>query len=104
MMKYVDHYEVESRNQDGVWEHVAVVYPNYQWRTGRLWLLFGLVCRAKIVNNAEAAALRARCEVANIALALIKGDAKERFRIWEYGHNGWWLTKEIDAEFGGSLI
>jgi hypothetical protein len=104
MMKYVDHYEVESRNQDGVWEHVAVVYPNYQWRTGRLWLLFGLVCRAKIVNNAEAAALRARSEASAIALALIKGDAKERFRIWEYGHNCWWLTKEIDAEFGGSLI
>ena len=58
MMKYVDHYEIESRNESGKWEHVAAVYPNYQWRTGRLWLLFGLVCRAKIVNNAGAAALR----------------------------------------------
>ena len=103
-MKYIDHYEIEYRREDGPWERVAEVYPNYQWRTGRLWLFFGLVCRAKIVNNAEAAALRARCEAAAIALGLIKGDIRERFRIWEFGHNGWWLTKEIDAEFNGHLI
>jgi len=104
MMKHVDHYEIESRDESGGWEYVAAVYPNYQWRTGRLWLLFGLVCRAKIVNNAGAAALRARSEASAIALGLIKGNAQERFRIWEIGHNGWWLTKEMDAEFGGSLI
>ena len=103
-MKYVDHYEIESRSNDGVWERVAEVYPNYQWRTGRLWLFFGLVCRAEIVNNAEAAALRARCEAAEIALGLIKGDAHEQFRIWKWHHNGWWLTREIDAEFNGSLV
>jgi len=103
-MKYVDHYEIESRSKDGVWKRVAEVYPNYQWRTGRLWLFFGLVCRAKIVNNAEAAALRALCEATDIALALIKGDAREHVRIWQYRHNGWRLTKEINAEFNGSPV
>ena len=104
MMKYVDHYEIEARNEDGTWECVAQVYPDYQWQTGRLWLLFGLVCRAQIVNKAPAAALRARCKATDIALALTQGTADERFRLWEYGHNGWWLTREIDAEFTGHLI
>jgi hypothetical protein len=103
-VKYTDHYEIEYRRNDGPWERVAEVYPQYRWRTGRVWLLLGLICRAKIVNNARAAALRARCEASQIALGLIKGDAHEQFRIREYGHNGWWPTKEIDAEFNGSLI
>ncbi len=103
-MKYIDRYEIEYRRDDGSWEHVAEVYPDYRWRATRIWLLLGLICRAKIVNNAKAAALRARCEAAKIALGLITGDAHEQFRVWEYGHNGLWLTKEIDAEFNGSLI
>jgi hypothetical protein len=103
-VKYIDRYEIEYRNGDGPWERAAEVYPNYRRRAVRLWLLLGLVCRAKIVNNAEAAALRARCEATEIALGLIKGDVRERFRIWEYGHNGWWSTREIDAEFNGHLI
>ena len=103
-MKYIDRYEIEYRRDDGPWERVAEAYPQYRWRTVRDWLLLGLICRAKIVNNAGAAALRARCEAAEIALDLIKGDAHEQFRIWEYGHNGWWPTKEIDAEFNGSLV
>jgi hypothetical protein len=103
-VKYIDHYEIEYRPDDGPWQRVAEVYPKYRWRLVRLWLLLGLSYRAKIVNNAEAAALRARCEAAEIALGLIKGDAHEQFRIWKWHHNGWWLTKEIDAEFNGSLI
>ena len=103
-MKYIDHYAIEYRSEGGPWQRVAEVYPNYRWRAYRPWFFLGLICRAKIVNNAEAAALRARCEAADIALGLIKGDAREHFRIWERGHNGWWRTKEIDAEFSGSLI
>ena len=72
-VKYVDRYEIEYRRDDGPWERVAEVYPKYRWRTVRVWLLLGLICRAKIVNNAEAAALRARCEATEIALGLING-------------------------------
>lgn len=103
-MRYIDRYEIESRHDDGPWEHVAEVYPNYRWRTVRPWLFLGFVCRSEIVNNAAAAALRARCEATEVALGLIKGDARERFRIWKWHHNGWWFTKEIDAEFNGSPI
>ena len=103
-MKYIDRYEIEYRRGDGPWERVAEVYPTYRWRTVRIWLLLGLICQAKIVNNAGAAALRARSEATEIALGLIKGDAREHFRIWEWHHNGWWLTKEIDGQFDGSLI
>ena len=103
-MKYIDRYEIECRRDGGPWERVAEVYPQYRWRTVRIWLLLGLTCRAKIVNNAGAAAVRARCEAAEIALGLIKGDAREHFRIWKWHHNGWWLAREIDAEFNGSLI
>ena len=101
-MKYIDRYEIECRRDAGPWELVAEIHPKYRWQTVRLWLLLGLICRAKIVNNADAAALRARCEATEIALKLIKGDSREQFRIWEYGLNGWWPTKEIDAEFDGS--
>lgn len=103
-MRYVDRYEIEYRRDDGPWERVAEVYPKYRWRTVRLWLLLGLICRAEIVNNAQAAALRARCEAAEIALGLIKGDPREQFRIWKWHHNGWWLAKELDGEFDGGLI
>ena len=103
-MKYTDHYEVEYRTGDGPWQPVATIYPNYRWRTGRPWFLLGLVCRAKIVNNAEAAALRALCDATDIAVGLIKGDAREHVRIWQYRHNGWRLTKEINAEFNGSPV
>ncbi len=103
-MKYIDRYEIEFRRDAGPWERVAEVYPDYRWRAARIWLLLGLACRAKIVNNAKAAAVRARCEAAKIALGLITGDSREEFRVWECGHNGWWPTKKIDAEFNGSLI
>ena len=103
-VKYIDHYEVEYRTQRRPMGACRRGLPELSVADWPPWLFFGLVCRAKIVNNAEAAALRARCEAAAIALGLIKGDAQERFRIWEFGHNGWWLTKEIDAEFNGHLI
>ena len=78
-IKYVDHYE-SNPGAKTAWERVAEVYPTISGEQVAFGLFFGLVCRPKIVNNAEAAAL-GPCEAAAVALGLIKGDAQD-VSIW----------------------
>jgi hypothetical protein len=101
---YIDHYEIEYRRQGDDWEHVGDVYPMYQWRIVRPWHFLWLVRRPRIVNNALATALRARCQATDAALALIGGDARDHYRVWRWDRRGSRLTKQIDSQFDGQLI
>ena len=103
-MKYIDHYEIQYRRHGGDWEHVGNVYPHYEWRIARPWFFLGLISRPTIVNSALAAALRARCQATDAALALIAGDARDHYRIWRWERRGRQLTKHIDGQFDGYLI
>jgi len=102
-VKYIDHYEIQYRRHGGGWECVANVYPRYEWRTVRPWFFFGLISWPKMVN-AAAAALRAYCQATDVALALIGGDARDRYRIWRWERRGRRLTKQIDGQLDGHLI
>lgn len=102
-MKYIDHYEIEYRRHGGEWELVGNVYPGYQWRSTRPWFFLGLICWPRIVNNAAVAALRARCQATDVALALSAGDMRDHCRIWRWERKGRSLTKHSDSQFDGYL-
>jgi hypothetical protein len=103
-VKYIDHYEIDYKYHGGKWEPVGSVYPHYQWRIIRPWFFLWLICWPKIVNNAKAAALRARCQATDAALALIGGDKRDHIRIWRWVRKGQKLTKHIDSQFDGYMI
>lgn len=103
-MRYIDHYEIEYKRRGGDWEHVGNVHPGYQWRVVRPWFLLFFFAWPKIVNNATAAALRARCQATDAALALIGGDARDQYRIWRWECRGRRLTRHIEGRFDGHLI
>jgi len=101
---YIDHYEIEYKRHGDDWEHIGNVYPGYQWQAVRPWFLPFLFARPTIVNNVTAAALRARCQATDAALALIGGDARDHCRIWRWERRGRRLTRHIEGRFDGHLI
>ena len=59
-MKYTDHYEIEYRSRRAVGACCQGL-PELSVAKRPPLVFFGLVCRAKIVNNAEAACRAGMC-------------------------------------------